>query len=76
MNKYSKAFAKPRLTKRKRKAARGDNFMVQGCKETGDKIGDYIGAVPVYSDVNVAPPTAPERLVKMKTRAGIPFVRA
>jgi len=72
MNLNSKAFAKPQLTKRQRKAARGDNFMVKQCKKFGKRVGDYIGANPEYA--NVAKIGEPARFVKV--RDGIPFVRA
>lgn len=73
MNINSKAFAKPKLTKRQRKAARGDNFMVQECKRLGKKVGDYIGAVPQFADLNANKAGSPPHWVKV--RAGITFVR-
>lgn len=74
MNINSRAFAQPKLTKRQRKAERGDNFMVKESKRLGKRIGDYIGATPKYVDKNAGNPALPQEFVKV--RLGIPFVLA
>ncbi len=72
MNKNSKAFAKPKLTKRQRKTLRGDNHMVNYCKSAGNKIEGYIGAVPEFFNKNMSNTGLIAEFVK--TRKGIPFV--
>ena len=61
-----------RKTKKQRKLSKGGNDMVSRSIACKNKIGDYLGQVPVY--YNRAKPTELPHFVKVQ--AGIPFVRA
>lgn len=66
MNINSKAFAKPKMTKRERKLAKGPNAMAKASIKAGQKFGGYVGSPPVYAD---------GEFQFRKMRSGIPFVR-
>lgn len=70
-----------KMTKKQRKAARGPNAAVRASLAKGDlhKLSSlrrdwYIGATPVYRDINAGKPGAMPHWVKLS--AGVPFVRA
>ena len=71
------AFKAPKLTKRQRKALRGDNQMVKNCLKNGKEIvvagATYIGAVPEFFNKNMNNPSLPAEFIK--TSKGVPFVR-
>lgn len=71
MNKLSKAFAKPKQTKRQRKAE-GFFHRLAAAKALGARrIGEYYGRNPEYTNISA---TVVARWVK--SLKGIPFVRA
>lgn len=63
MNINSKAFAKPKMTKRQRKLMNGPNDAVKISLSEGVLKGDYVGANPVFAMRN------------FKVEGGVPFVR-
>lgn len=60
-----------KVTKKQRKLIKGGNAMVKYSLRLGVKIGEYIGANPVYR--NKAAPHQPVDFVKVQN--GLPFIR-